>query len=174
MTNRSLKILAISGSLRSNSSNNAVIKAISIMVPDRVEFKVYNGLGDLPHFNDSAKAPVAVQELRTLIKDSDGVLICTPEYAFGVPGSLKNALDWTVGSGEFVEKPVAVITAATGGEKAHASLLHTLTALSAKIDGKRTLLISFIKAKLNEKGEVSDPQTIKNLQLVINELINSL
>jgi NAD(P)H-dependent FMN reductase len=65
---------------------------------------------------------VKVFELRNRLNNAHGVLICAPEYAFGVPGILKNLLDWTVGSGEFVNKPLAVITAATRGDKAHASL----------------------------------------------------
>ena len=92
---------------------------------------LYDGLGNLPHFDDSKHPPETVTAFRTLLQVCDGVLICSPEYAFGVPGSLKNALDWTVSSGEFVHKPLALITAATGGDKAHAALLDTLCACAA-------------------------------------------
>src|SRR5579871_3597845 len=126
-----ISILAISGSLRSNSSNNAVNNAAAELVYGDVNFIIYQGLGCLPHFNDSQDPAPEVLEFRKMLTEADGVLICSPEYAFGVPGVLKNALDWTVASGEFVNKPVALITAATGGTNAHASLLLTLTALSA-------------------------------------------
>ena len=92
------------------------------------------GSGPCAHFSpdlDGEDAPTPVVHLRTLLGGSDGVLICTPEYAFGMPGSLKNALDWTVSSGDLNEKPVAAISASplhSGGDKAHASLLLTLTA----------------------------------------------
>jgi len=91
--------------------------------------RIYGGLDDLPHFSpdrDGDDPPRSVGRLRELLRTADGVLIGTPEYAFGVPGALKNALDWTVSSGEFDGKPVAAISASplyTGGAKAHASLL---------------------------------------------------
>jgi len=129
-----VRILAISGSLRASSTNTALVRAIAAMAPTGMDVTLYDGLGDLPHFSpdlDDEKSPAAVIQLRALLRAADGVLICTPEYAFGVPGSLKNALDWTVSSGDLNEKPVAAISASplySGGDKAHASLLLTLTA----------------------------------------------
>lgn len=90
-----------------------------------------------------------------------------------VPGSLKNALDWTVSSGDFVDKPVALITAATSGDKAHASLLLTLSALSAKLSVETNLLISFIRAKITAEGNIKDAETINALQAVLHALIKS-
>ena len=169
-----INILAISGSLRPNSSNNAVINTAADLVYGPVNFIIYEGLGNLPHFNDSKDPAPEVIEFRNLLKDADGVLICSPEYAFGVPGVLKNALDWTVSSGEFVNKPVALITAATGGDKAHASLLLTLSALSAQVPDDHKLLISFVRAKLNENGEVKDPATIQSIKSVMEALISTI
>jgi chromate reductase len=171
---KKINILAISGSLRANSSNNAVINAAAKFVPEDVDFSIYQGLGTLPHFDDSKEPAKEVTELRNMLKAADGVLICSPEYAFGVPGVLKNALDWTVSSGELVYKPLALITAATGGDKAHASLLLTFTALSANLTPEATLLISFIRAKMNESGEVTDPATLKNIQNVVNALMETI
>ncbi len=131
-----LNILAISGSLRSSSSNAAIIRTLSGMTPTGVTVSLYDGLADLPHFNpelDTDTPPDAVTDLRKQLKQADGILICTPEYAFGVPGALKNLLDWTVSSGEFVDKPVALITASSSGQYAHPSLLLTLGALSARV-----------------------------------------
>ena len=103
--NKIINILAISGSLRADSSATAVMKEVTSMMPEGVHVTVYEGLGNLPHFNDSLTVPAQVHQFRKMVAEADGVLICTPEYAFGIPGSLKNALDWTVGTGEFVEKP---------------------------------------------------------------------
>src|SRR5450432_4287229 len=128
MTKTKIKIIAISGSLRANSSNAIILQAIEKMNPQEVDFFIYKGIGDLPHFVDADNIPITVSVFRKHLQDADAVLICTPEYAFGVPGSLKNALDWTVGSGDLVNKPLALITAATGGEKAHASMLDVFTA----------------------------------------------
>ncbi len=88
----------------------------------------------MPHFNpdlDTEEPPGTVKDLRRRLKESDGVLICTPEYVFGVPGALKNAIDWAVSSGEFSDKPTALITASLGGEKAHESLFLTLQTVEA-------------------------------------------
>lgn len=169
-----IKILAISGSLRTNSSNTNILRAIASMASENMEVILYEGLADLPHFNpvlDDENSSIPVQELRHLLSSVHGVIICTPEYAFGVPGSLKNGLDWTVSSGEFTNKPVAVITASLGGEKAHASLLQIFTALSSTIADGATLLIPFIRTKLNEKGEISDPQTLAALQSVLKAFL---
>jgi NAD(P)H-dependent FMN reductase len=168
------RILGISGSLRATSSNNAILKVVASMMPENIDFKIYEGLAGLPHFNDSEITPPAVENFRQLLKEADGVFICTPEYAFGVPGSLKNALDWTVGTSDFVNKPVALVTASSVGDKAHASLLHTLTALSADIAEGGTLLISFVRSKLNANGEVSDPPTFRALQSVVHALVKAI
>jgi NAD(P)H-dependent FMN reductase len=169
-----LKILGISGSLRATSSNNVIMKIVSGMVPENVDFRIYEGLGDLPHFNDSAIIPAAVENFHALLKESDAVFICTPEYAFGVPGSLKNALDWTVGTGDFVNKPVALVTASSVGDKGHASLLNTLTAITADIVEGGTLLVSFIRSKLNNKGEISDAPTYQAIKDVVDNLVKSV
>jgi len=87
---------------------------------------------------------------------------------------LKNALDWTVSSGEFVNKPLALITAATGGTNAHASLLLTFTALSAQLPQENQLLISFVRAKMDEAGNVKDAATLENIKRVMLNLIQTI
>ncbi len=175
-----MRILAISGSLRASSTNTLLVRAIMRLAPDNMEFTLYEGLGDLPHFSpdlDSEDAAPAVAILRRQLQASDGVLICTPEYAYGVPGSLKNALDWTVSSGEFVGKPVVAISASPsllGGDKAHASLLLTLSALSANIVEGGTLIIPLIRTKMNANGELTDPTTIEALKSVLNALVQTI
>ena len=169
-----MKILGISGSLRETSANNAIIRVIAKILPSNIDFHIYDGLRHIPPFDDSEEPPRKVVDFRTLIKESDGVIICTPEYAFGVPGILKNALDWTVTSGDFVNKPVALITAASKGDSAHASLLLTLTAISADTKPETNLLISFVRAKLNEKGEVKDASTMEALTAVVNRFVERI
>ncbi len=171
MHKNKIKITAVSGSLRANSSNTVILRAIEKMVPDQVEFFIYNGIGELPHFNDSEEVPITVSVWRKHLQEADAVLICTPEYAFGVPGSLKNALDWTVGSGTLVNKPLALITAATGGDKAHASFLQIFTALSAQIPAGCALLIPFVRSKLNAAGDISDVETFAAIKKLLDTLI---
>src|SRR5689334_8332151 len=104
------KILAIPGSLRAYSSSHELLRIIALLIPDKISFEIYSEVGLLPHFDGSENPADSVLRFRKKISEATGVLICTPEYAFGVPGSLKNALDWTVSSGEFLSKPVALVT----------------------------------------------------------------
>ena len=171
-----MHILAISGSLRASSTNTTLVRAAIKLAPEGMEFTLYDGLGDLPHFSpdlDGSNVPASVATLRSQLQAADGVFICTPEYAYGVPGSLKNALDWTVSSGDFVDKPVVAISASPsfmGGDKAHASLLLTLTALSAEIVEGGTLIIPLIRTKLDADGNVSDSATAQALRSVLDAL----
>jgi chromate reductase len=169
-----MKILGISGSLRASSANNQVIKIISKILPANIDFQIYGGLRHIPPFDDSEEPSEQVIDFRKLIAEADGVIICTPEYAFGVPGILKNALDWTVSSGDFVNKPVALITAASKGDSAHASLLLTLTAISATIQSDTNLLISFVRAKLDENGQIKDAATGEALTSVVNRFVERI
>jgi chromate reductase len=164
-----IKILALSGSLRENSSNNTILKLVSAMIPDYVDFTIYKALASIPAFDEMDNDPVV--QFRQQVREADGVLICTPEYAFGVPGALKNALDWTVSSGDFDQKPVALITASSVGDKGHASMLNTLTALGTNIPDGGSLLISFVRAKLNN-GQFTDHQTELAVQKVVKALIS--
>ncbi|HET6226104.1 MAG TPA: NADPH-dependent FMN reductase [Bacteroidia bacterium] len=170
------KILAISGSTREKSSNSNLIQWI-INTYSQLDFTIYKDLANLPHFNvdlDIAQAPAAVVELRKALAEADGVLICTPEYAMGVPGSLKNLLDWTVSTGDFSHRPTVVITASTSGEKAHESLLGTLRVIEAKIEDTATLLISHIKAKVNANPEITDEHTKEAIKKVMETCIRML
>jgi chromate reductase, NAD(P)H dehydrogenase (quinone) len=108
---RTTSILAISGSLRRVSSNTSLLLAAIDLSPPTVEMNFYNGLGDLPHFNpdlETTEIP-AVMDLKAQVKWADGLLICSPEYAHGVPGVLKNALDWLVSDEDFAGKPIALL-----------------------------------------------------------------
>lgn len=165
-----IKILAIPGSLRGNSSSNLILKEVISLAPAGVLIETYEGVGALPHFNDPAEGPDIVIEFRQKIKDADAILICTPEYAFGIPGSLKNALDWTVSSGDFVDKPVGLITASSQGEKGHAAMLLVLTAISCKVIDEACLLISFVRAKLDTSGKIREKQLVEDLKKAIQNL----
>ncbi|MEO7765965.1 MAG: NAD(P)H-dependent oxidoreductase [Ferruginibacter sp.] len=171
MQNKPITILAISGSLRNTSANTAIVKTIKNMVPWNVEYKIYDGLANIPPFNDPDDVPVLVDEWRNTVAAADVVLFCSPEYAFGVPGTLKNALDWTVGSVVFSGKRVALITAASGGDKAHASLLNTLTALGTNIIDQ--LLIPHVRTKLDEKGFITHETTLLAVRALVEKLISS-
>jgi len=150
-----------------------VLKQIEEMIPPGVDFEIFNGVGSMPHFDGAEEIPGVVQAFLKKLREADGVLICTPEYAFGVPGSLKNALDWTVGTMEMNNKPTALITASTGGERGHESMLYTLGALSAKVTDGSSLLISFIRSKIKD-GKIADENVKESLKIVVDSLIQSM
>jgi chromate reductase, NAD(P)H dehydrogenase (quinone) len=175
-----MKILAISGSLRPQSSNTAILQTVMELAPADVDITIYDRIGNLPHFNpdlDRDDGLASVIDWRTDLQDTDGVIFCTPEYAHGVPGALKNALDWIVSSGEFMYKPTAVISASPspdGGDKANASLVQTLRVMMADIAPGATLCIPAISAKLNDKGKLIDSATVSALRSLLDIVIYSI
>jgi NAD(P)H-dependent FMN reductase len=171
MADKKIKIVGISGSLRASSSATAILQVVAALMPGHVDFKIYTGTGEIPAFDDSKEIPFPVTDFIRQIENADGVFFCMPEYAFGVPGALKNALDWTVATTAFSDKPVALITAASQGEKAHAALLLTLNAIGTKITEDATLLISFIRSKLNEQNEIKDIATLDAVKKVVVSFI---
>jgi len=170
-------ILAISGSLREGSSNHKILQFLGKMLPNNVNYIIYGGFRDIPAFDpgiDNDTPPVEVVDLREKLAEADGIIICTPEYAFGVPGALKNALDWTVSSGSFSGKPTALITASTGGENAHEALIKILGAIDAKLSPETTLLIQFVRSKMDADGNVTDANTNQSLKALIHAFIDIL
>jgi chromate reductase len=134
-------------------------------------------MGTLPHFNpvpEDEAYPDTVQNLHQQLNRADAIIICTPEYAFGLPGSLKNLLDWTVATGNLVDKPMVVITASSQGSYAHPSLLTTLGALSANVVEGAALLIPFIRAKMDAAGNITDEQVEKDIRFVLGNLLNAI
>ena len=110
-----MHVVAISGSLKESSANSALVQAIADLDPEQVE--TWGGLGELPHFTPDDDGGVPVASLRAAIARADLVVLATPEYAGGMPGSLKNALDWLVGTGELYDKRVAIVSAAPSPER---------------------------------------------------------
>lgn len=174
-----MRILAISGSLRAGSSNTALLRAAAESAPKTIEVIVYGGLAELPHFNPdlaSGAVPPQVRDFRAQLHASDGVLISSPEYAHGVPGALKNALDWVVGSGELYGKPVALINASPRSTHAQASLIETLSVMTASVVREASITLSLRSNKLDEAAILSDPEicgAIRASILVFARVIDS-
>lgn len=176
ITTEKLKVLALSGSTRKNSTNIKILEEIQKLTKNFFTLEIYD-ISTLPFFNpdrDNQDPPEMVISFRKKIKQSDGVLICSPEYVFSMPGILKNAIEWTVSSGEFNYKPAAVITASLSGEKTHESLLLVMKILMADIDEKCQLLISGIRSKINIDGTVKDQHTADKIALLISSFRKSL
>ena len=164
-----VRLLAISGSLRAVSSNTALLRAASLLAPDGVEITLYTGVGDLPHFNPDLEAsePPAVTDVRARIKMADGLLISSPEYAHGVPGVLKNALDWLVGGEEFVGKPVALLNASPRATHAQGSLAETVKTMSARLVPEASIAVPLLGKNLDEAGIVANPEMASALRAAI-------
>ncbi len=167
---KNIQLLAISGSLRANSSNTEVLKAAKILAPATVDIVLYSELSRLPHFNpdlDREPLPESIVSWRKHIENSDGIIISSPEYAHGVPGSLKNALDWLVSSIEFPGKPVALINANPRASIALASLKEILTTMSARTSESNNVTLAIAGKALNAQGIISDPQLSVALEKAI-------
>lgn len=132
-----MRILAVPGSLGAKSANVALCETAVAVAPPGVEVLLFTGLGELPHFDpDRSDSPPAVLAWREALASSDAVLISAPEYGHSLPGVLKNAIDWVIGTGELERKVVAITASVPGPERGRmglAALRQTLGAVSATI-----------------------------------------
>lgn len=158
-----VNLLAISGSLRARSSNTAALVAASRLAPAGASIELYDGLASLPHFNpdldlEGMEPPPEVGRLRTLVADAGGVIFSTPEYAHGLPGSLKNALDWLVSAPAFYAKPVALVDASPRfSVHARASLLEVLSTMGTRLVPEAIVDLPLRGTKLDADGIVATP-----------------
>jgi chromate reductase, NAD(P)H dehydrogenase (quinone) len=172
-----MRILAISGSLRAASSNTAALQAAATLAPAGMEIVLYTGLGDLPHFNpdlDTDVPPEVVKALRYEIALSSGLLICSPEYAHGVAGSMKNALDWLVSSFEFPGKPVAIIDTSQRSIYAPAQLREILTTMSARLIDGASITLPLWGRNLDAAAIASDPVLSERLRTALEYFISAI
>lgn len=172
-----LQILALSGSLRAASSNTSLLLAAQRLAPQSLDIEVFDGIGDLPHFNpdlDGENVARAVTDFYARLRSCDGVLICCPEYAHGVPGSFKNALDWIVGSGELMNKPVALLKVSAHGTHAHESLCETLSVMMARVVPEASVTIALGRNNLTAQEIASDAVFATSLRAVLNDFEYSI
>ncbi|TGQ07685.1 MULTISPECIES: NADPH-dependent FMN reductase [unclassified Mesorhizobium] len=128
-----IEIIAISGSLRAASTNSALLAALAANAPDDCRVQVYDGLGRLPIFNpddEGERTPPQAARLIEMITRADGVIVSCPEYAHGVPGGMKNALDWLVSRDAAVGKPAMLIHASPRSLYARAALAEVMRTMS--------------------------------------------
>ena len=170
-----MRILAISGSLRAASTNTAALQAAAILAPAGTSIVLYRDLGNLPHFNpdlDTDDPPEGVRALRHEIGRCNGLLICSPEYAHGVPGSLKNALDWLVSSFEFPEKPVALINTSQRAVHAQAQLTEILRTMSARLIDRSSITLPLWGRNLDAVGIASNPTLSSQLRAALDYFVS--
>jgi chromate reductase len=173
-----MRILAVSGSLRSGSLNRNVLLAARELAEADVEVELYDGLRDMPPYDaddDVQPAPAAVVRFREAIAGADAVLFSTPEYNASIPGVLKNALDWAsrpLATSPLRNKPVAVVGASTGlfgAVWAQAELRKVLATIGARVVGEE---IAFAQAhtRFDEDGRLGDSELAERLGAVVERL----
>ena len=161
-----IKILAITGSTRKNSSNYKILKHISENLKTEFEVEIFEDLEELPHFNpdlDTDNPPEAIISFRNKVAQANGIIICTPEYVFSLPGSLKNALEWCVSTTIFSKKKIGLITASASGEMAHEQLILIMKTLEAQFKDENLLLIQGVRGKINEEGKIINNETFATI-----------
>ncbi|HEL4243627.1 NAD(P)H-dependent oxidoreductase [Stenotrophomonas maltophilia] len=152
-----MKILAISGSLRRQSTNTALLRALQAIAPTDIELEVYTGIGDLPVFSpdlEGADEPGSVTDFKAAIAQSDGVLVCSPEYVRGIPGGLKNAIDWLVSGDQIVGRPIALVHASHRGEDMLQALRAVLSTVSAAFNAGLFLRVPVLGLEPQQVADV--------------------
>jgi chromate reductase len=175
-----LRILAVSGALRSGSYNTGLLRALHEEAPDGVEIELWRGLAEIPAYDadeDLVPGPETVEALRALVRDVDAVFFSTPEYNSSIPGALKNALDWAsrpIATNVFRNKPVAVISAsagAFGGVWAAAELRKVLGAMGARVADVE-LAVGHAGEKFDEDGHLIDDDVRGTLRESLEALLS--
>jgi NAD(P)H-dependent FMN reductase len=167
-----IQILAISGSLRHQSVNTAVLRAASILAPEDVKIDLYGNLGEIPLFNPDIEntEPASVRDFRSQLSAADGLMIASPEYAHGVTGVLKNALDWAVGSEEFDGKPVALLNTSIRATHAYAALAETITTMGGKIVPAASLLVPLPSNTLDVNAILASPELAEPIRRAVEAM----
>jgi chromate reductase len=174
-----VRILAISGSLRGDSNNTALLRALREEAPEGIEIDLWHGLKEIPPYDaddDVVPGPESVEALRELVREVDGVFFATPEYNSSSPGALKNALDWAsrpLATNAFRNKPVAVISSsagAFGGVWAAAELRKVLGAMGARVT-EAELAVGHAHEKLDDSGRLADEDVRQGLRDALQTLV---
>jgi chromate reductase len=172
-----MRLVAISGSLRAASLNTSVLQAARRLAPAAVDIEIFDGIGDLPFFNpdlEGGELPEQVARFRQVIAKADGVLISSPEYARGVSGVMKNALDWLVGSEEFPGKPVALINTSPRATHALAALTITLETMSAQLINDASITLPLLGTTNDADSIASDPELAGRLRSALESFVRAI
>ncbi|MCF6323964.1 MAG: NAD(P)H-dependent oxidoreductase [Gammaproteobacteria bacterium] len=167
--NRNMNILGISGSVRSGSYNLALLKSMKALCPDDVFLTIYDQIKLIPIFDpelDDDEIPESVCSLISMMRKSDGLIVSTPEYAHGVPGALKNTLDWLVSSDALILKPVVVTSVSTsglGGIRSHSPLILILSAMNTNVIVEGSMNVPYAQSKFNDDLKLTDELTRRSI-----------
>jgi chromate reductase len=175
-----ISVCGIAGSLRAASYNRALVRAAQQLAPDDMRIDIFDGLGDLPLFNsdvEKAGDPDAVLALKKAIGGADALLIATPEYNHGVPGVLKNAIDWASRpprTSVLLGKPTAIFGASpgiTGTARAQSQLRQALVFTGTPALLQPEILVYRAAEKFDEQGNLTDERTREFVGKLLVELV---
>jgi chromate reductase len=181
MTDNRPRLLGISGSLRRESANTAVLHSLGEALAGRAQFDIFP-LNEVPLYDqdlDTDAPPAGVQSLRDAIAGADGLVIASPEYNYGIPGVLKNALDWAsrpYGRSSLIDKPVLILTASpafTGGVRAQHQLIETLHGAASRVVVRPQTVIGAVHEKIRD-GRLVDQATLDFVVQATDHLLRDI
>jgi NAD(P)H-dependent FMN reductase len=168
-----MRIALISGSLRANSTNHALLEAAAALLPEGSE-AVFVDIEPLPHFNPDFDddPPGSIAEFRRELAACHALMISSPEYVHSMPGALKDALDWLVSSAELFEKPVITLNASpNAGMRGQEALLHTLEVMSLRVLREDSLVDPFVPKRMARDQILADATVRATLQRSVDALV---
>lgn len=174
-----LRLVGLSGSLRRESFNTALLREFARRLPDDAQLELHD-YAELPHYNqdvDVDPPPPAVERLRQAIAAADGVVFATPEYNFSVPGVLKNAIDWAsrpAFKAPLNHKPAGLLSAsksAVGGARSQVALRQVLSGTLTPVFPQNEILVPAAHEKFNAQGVLADAQTEQRLQRYVTAFV---
>jgi chromate reductase len=173
---QTLNVLAISGSLRAASINSAFCRAASRLAPAPLRVSVFAGMGTLPLFNPDLETdpPRAVRDFRSAVGNAGALIIASPEYAHGISGLMKNALDWLVSFEGFIDKPVALVNTSPRARHAHDALCEILKTMSARIVPEACLSLPLLGGPVTEDAIVSSAEIAPRIRGALASLARAL
>ncbi len=170
-----LKLLALSGSLRKTSYNTAAITALKILAPEYIKITI-GEIDKLPLFNpdrEDENIP-ALKTLKSSLNEASGLIIASPEYAHGISGPLKNALDWLVSGAEFPYKPIMLINTSPRASHAQTALKEVLTTMSGNIINESYVSVTLLSSNLDSSGIIANPIIANALKTGLNHFYDAI
>jgi chromate reductase len=180
-TSSGVKLLGLSGSIRKASTNTIILQSLAERLDGKASMTVFP-LNEVPIYNgdlDGEHVPEAVRALKAAITEADGLILCTPEYNHGMPGMLKNALDWAsrpVFASPLKNKPVLLMTSSpgyVGGARAHMQMQETLASTLARVVLRPQVVIAGVNHKIAD-GKLTDATTIDFCLQAIDDLLTEI
>lgn len=175
MMQTDIRVLALCGSLRAQSRSRVLLEAAALLAPQGMVFSIYPTLADLPLFNPDLEsaAPDAVHNLWEAVAQADAMVIASPEYAHGVTGVIKNALDWLVGCIPFAYMPMAVWNPSHRASHADLALKETLQTMAASLIADACARIPVTRNTLDAATLIQDPVFVQPLQAVLQAIVSA-